>query len=224
MFDEISSTYDLLNNLLSFGLHREWRKRLLEYFPERGNLNLLDLATGTADVLITLCLGNNKITNAYGIDMADKMLEIGRKKVRQYGLHTKIKLQQGDINQTGFKDDSFDITTISFGIRNVTDPTKVLAEMHRVLKKEGRALILEFSLPKNSLLRGVHLFYLRNIVPLFGGLISGHPQAYRYLNQTVESFPYGDEFCRWMFEAGFKNVKAHPLLFGVASIYEGEKP
>jgi len=105
----------------------------------------------------------------------------------------------------------------------MSDPGRVLREMHRVLTKEGRALILEFSLPTNPLIRAVHIFYLRTIVPLIGALFSGHYHAYQYLNQTIESFPYGEHFCQMMDNAGFVNVQAHPLLFGVATIYSGDK-
>ena len=116
-----------------------------------------------------------------------------------------------------------DAATMAFGIRNVEDPAQVLKEMERVLNKKGRAIILEFSLPTNQLLRALHLFYLRNIVPLIGALFSGHYQAYRYLNQTIEAFPYGLAFGQLMTEAGLKNIHVHPLLGGVATIYVGEK-
>ena len=223
MFDEISPKYDFLNQLLSFGLHHHWRRRLIEFLPQKEEITLLDVATGTADVVLTLCQHNSHIISAAGIDLADKMLSIGRKKIMQNGLHTRVKLQHGDANKIPFNGNSFDVTTIAFGIRNVEDPTKALSEMARVLRPTGKALILEFSLPKNPVLRSLHLFYLRNIVPLVGGAISGNVQAYRYLNQTIEFFPYGEKFCQIMRQAGFKNAQAHELLLGVATIYVGEK-
>ena len=103
------------------------------------------------------------------------------------------------------------------------DPKIVMREMHRVLKSNGRALILEFSLPSNNILKLIHLFYLRHVVAFIGAIFSGNGQAYRYLNQTIEKFPYGEEFCKTFSHCGFMNVKAHPLLFGIASIYQGEK-
>ena len=227
MFDAISPRYDLLNRLLSFGLDVSWRRQLSRFLPAKvGNADLrslLDLATGTADVLLTLVRDNENIDQAVGIDLAEKMLSIGREKIARANLARKITLRHADANHIPFEANRFDVVTMAFGIRNVEDPAQVLREMHRVLKREGRALILEFSLPANRILRTAHLFYLRTVVPVLGGLVSGHGQAYRYLNQTIESFPYGTAFCRMMEGAGFRNVAAHPLLGGIASIYKGEK-
>ncbi|MCB0314807.1 MAG: class I SAM-dependent methyltransferase, partial [Calditrichaeota bacterium] len=122
-----------------------------------------------------------------------------------------------------FPADRFDAVTISFGIRNVTDVSRALGEMKRVLKGGGKAIILEFSLPGNALMRSLYLFYFRKVLPRIGGLISGDSFAYRYLNETVESFPYGEAFCDLMRQAGFHQVKMTPLTFGIATIYEGEK-
>ena len=223
MFNDISGRYDFLNKFLSFGLDIGWRNRLSRYLPKNSNLKLLDLATGTGDVILTLMKRCPRITSAVGIDMADQMLEIGRKKVEQAGFAQKIKLQPGNANHTMFDHDIFDAVTIAFGIRNVPEPMRVLAEMQRVLKKGGRALVLEFSIPQNPIIKAVSLFYLRNILPFLGAFISGNPKAYRYLNQTVEIFPHGEEFCAMLEEAGFQNVKAIPLTFGIATIYQGEK-
>lgn len=223
MFNEISPRYDLLNRLLSFGLDSHWRTALVKFLPLRNNLHLLDLATGTADVAITLCQKVPQITRAVGIDLADKMLEIGQTKIHQKGLEQTISLKHADALSIPFDNNSFDIATISFGIRNTPDHFKVLQEMNRILNPKGRALILEFSLPDNPLLRFSHLMYLRNIVPIIGWIVSGHYQAYRYLNKTIEDFPYGEAFCQLMSKAGFANSKAHPLLGGIATIYVGNK-
>ncbi|MCA9407816.1 MAG: bifunctional demethylmenaquinone methyltransferase/2-methoxy-6-polyprenyl-1,4-benzoquinol methylase UbiE [Candidatus Omnitrophica bacterium] len=223
MFNQISPRYDLLNHFLSFGLDIVWRKRLSRYLVKKKKSHLLDLATGTGDVILTLVQLNPEIESALGIDMAEKMLEIGRKKIEKKGLSRKITLKHADANQIPSSDYSADNITMAFGIRNVEDPVCVLKEMHRVLKNNGRSLILEFSLPQNSLVKWGHLFYLRTIVPALGWLLSGHYLAYKYLNQTIENFPYGKDFCDLMQQAGFKNVKANELLFGVATIYQGEK-
>ena len=119
---------------------------------------------------------------------------------------------------------SFDAVTISFGIRNVLDVPKGLREMHRVLRPGGRALILEFSLPANAFIRWGYLLYFRNVLPLVGGLVSGDAKAYRYLNETVETFPYGAAFTALMTDAGFENVQAKPLTFGIATLYRGDRP
>lgn len=225
MFDEISPRYDLLNRLLSFGLDVFWRRQLVRFLPVRTgrDLSLLDLATGTADVPLTLVRRSKNIEYAVGIDLADKMLAIGREKVTRAKLEDKILLSRGDASHIAFNADVFNVVTMAFGIRNVENPLQVLREMHRALKPQGRALILEFSLPENSTLRALHLFYLRTVVPTIGGLISGHGEAYRYLNQTIERFPCGAAFCAIMADAGFHNVTAHPLLGGIATIYRGDK-
>jgi demethylmenaquinone methyltransferase/2-methoxy-6-polyprenyl-1,4-benzoquinol methylase len=121
------------------------------------------------------------------------------------------------------KDNRFDAVTISFGIRNMTDVRKALREMRRVLKPGGRVLILEFSLPVNSFIRKVHLFYLRHVLPRIGRWISGDAYAYRYLNETIETFPHGESFCQLLTDAGFVKTRAYPLSFGIASIYCGDK-
>ncbi len=224
MFNDISPRYDLLNHLLSFGLHIHWRNQLTKFLPNKDNLKVLDLATGTADVLISLFKNNPRMQTGYGLDMAEKMLEIGAAKISRLGLDKQILLQPGDAHQIPFNNQTFDATTISFGIRNMSDPQRVLNEIYRVLNKEGKVIILEFSLPQNPLLRAIHLFYLRFIVPSVGFLFSGHYSAYKYLNQTIEDFPYGKEFCTLLEKAQFKNIKNHPLMGGIASIYVGEKP
>jgi len=223
MFDDISPRYDLLNHLLSFGLDIHWRKQLAKFLAGRDGQKVLDLATGTADVLLSLFARSKNIQSGCGIDLAGKMMAIGRKKISQRGLEPHITLQHGDANHIPFDENTFDAATMAFGIRNMENPTRVLCEMHRVLNTGGRALILEFSLPQNALVRYVHLFYLRYIVPSVGTLFSGHAEAYRYLNKTIETFPYGNDFCALMTQAGFENVAAHPLLFGIATIYAGEK-
>ena len=223
MFDDISPRYDFLNHLLSFGLDIRWRRQLAKYLPQQGEIKVLDLATGTADVLLSLVKNNSAVQSGCGLDLADKMMSIGRRKIAQRGLDSQITLQHGDAHQIPFDEETFDTTTIAFGIRNMDNPKQVLREMHRVLNINGRALILEFSLPQNPVIRGIHIFYLRFIVPLIGTIFSGHYSAYRYLNKTIETFPYGNDFCVLLKKAGFINVEARPLLFGIATIYLGDK-
>ena len=223
MFDEISPRYDLLNRLLSFGLDVSWRRQLAGFLKGQDGQRVLDVATGTADVLLALLKYNPAVRSGFGIDMADKMLDIGRKKISRSGFDSRILLQHGDANHIPFNDHSFDAVTIAFGIRNMEEPGRVLREMGRVLNPGGRALVLEFSMPRNRGLRAAHLLYLRHAVPALGGVISGNSKAYRYLNQTIETFPCGDDFRALMESGGFKNVTAHPLMGGIATIYCGEK-
>ncbi|MFA5060103.1 MAG: bifunctional demethylmenaquinone methyltransferase/2-methoxy-6-polyprenyl-1,4-benzoquinol methylase UbiE [Candidatus Omnitrophota bacterium] len=224
MFDKISGRYDLLNRLLSFGLDIGWRKKIVSFLPPKNDLTILDLATGTGDVLLYLFEQTKSIKIAYGIDLSEKMLLIGQEKIKTRKLEAQIILKNGDINQIPFEENYFDAATIAFGIRNVVNPKQVLSEMLRVLKPGGRAIILEFAIPENALVRPIFTFYLRKILPAVGALISGNLKAYKYLNQTVETFMYGEEFCQAMGACGFLNVRAHPLTFQTAMIYTGEKP
>ena len=223
MFDQISGRYDFLNRVLSLGQDVVWRKKLLQFVPDRRAQKLLDLAAGTGDVLITLLESNPNIQTAVGVDMAEEMLKIGRAKIEKKNLESKVVLQKGDAQHLPFVDGSFDLLTIAFGIRNIPDLRLAMMEMYRVLKPGGRVLILEFSRPPNVFLRLGHIFYLRFIVPSVGFIFSGHYRAYKYLNQTVEQFPYGDRFCKIIKQMGFKNVQAYPLMGGVATIYAGDK-
>lgn len=223
MFNRISGTYDSINHVLSLGQDILWRHKLSSCLPEGKDKVVLDLATGTADVLLDLFKSNAGISKAYGIDRSDNMLDIGREKVKKRGLSDRIVLENADAGQLPYEDDKFDAVTIAFGIRNMEDPGGVLEEMFRVIRTGGRVLILEFSLPENFLVRKANLFYLRNIVPFAGGLLSGDMSAYRYLNRTIENFPYGKDFCRMMEEAGFSDIRTVRLAFGSATIYLGDK-
>ncbi|MDE0837933.1 MAG: bifunctional demethylmenaquinone methyltransferase/2-methoxy-6-polyprenyl-1,4-benzoquinol methylase UbiE [Kiritimatiellae bacterium] len=224
MFDKIAPRYDMLNRLLSLRRDVAWRKRMATFLQNRSAVRLLDLATGTGDQILHFMDGGADIASAVGMDMSEQMLAVGRKKMTKRGLQDKVELSCGDAVEVPVDSDAFDATSISFGIRNVVDVSRALGEMRRALKPGGCALILEFSMPENSTLRSVYTFYLRHILPIVGGLISGDMYAYRYLNKTIETFPYGDAFCELMRDAGFENTSATPLTFGVASIYYGEKP
>jgi demethylmenaquinone methyltransferase / 2-methoxy-6-polyprenyl-1,4-benzoquinol methylase len=222
MFNAISPTYDKVNRVLSFGIDRLWRKKLKEHLPPGHHLNLLDLATGTCDQILAL-MKTGKFDEAMGIDLAEEMLREGRRKIAATPYAECIDLKVASALEIPVEKGVFDCVTISFGIRNVADTLGCLNEMGRVLKKGGKALILEFSLPKNMLVRSLHLFYLRRLLPLVGGLISGEKSAYAYLNRTIEAYPHGAAFLKLMEQAGFTNPKAYPLTFGVATLYVGTK-
>lgn len=221
MFNAISKGYDRVNRCLSLGIDQRWRKTLARHLPEKKNLKLLDLATGTCDQLILL-MQTGKIASGMGIDLADEMLAIGKKKISKLSFAKKIELMHASASKLPFPDQSFDCASITFGIRNVQG--NCLKEMYRVLAPEGRALILEFSLPKNRLVRFFHLLYLRNVLPIIGGIMTKEKGAYRYLNQTIEAYPYGERFLSMMKREGFSNCRAIPLTFGVATLYVGERP
>lgn len=223
MFDEISSTYDFLNHFLSFGIDIYWRKKVVNFLPKTPDIRLLDLATGTADQLITILKKAKHVKNALGIDLSKEMIRIGQKKIIDKPYSHQVTLMEGDATSISLNDESVDCVTMSFGIRNVTNIAQCLNECFRVLAPNGRAIILEFSIPKNPIIKFFHLLYLRSILPLIGGLISRKADAYKYLNKTVETFIYGKQFCNQMKKSGFYRVKAYPLTFGVVTLYVGEK-
>lgn len=217
MFDQISPTYDKTNRIVSFGMDQRWRKKVAEFLPPHKNLKILDLATGTGDQALALIKSQASIQSITGIDLSFEMLEIAKRKIP-----SKMEFIRADAEKLPFKPMSFDAATFSFGIRNVTDPTRSLKEIHRVLKTKGRCLILEFSLPPKPI-RGFFLFYLRHILPRIAGLISKNYSAYKYLNQTIEHFPSGKDFCILMKEAGFTRIREIPMNLGSVTLYVGEK-
>ncbi|MFP4502591.1 MAG: bifunctional demethylmenaquinone methyltransferase/2-methoxy-6-polyprenyl-1,4-benzoquinol methylase UbiE [Candidatus Hydrogenedentota bacterium] len=223
MFDRIAWRYDLLNRLLSLGRDVAWRKRLANHLPPGEQLHVLDVGTGTADVLLFLHAACSRIGLGVGVDMSFGMLGYGMRKVRECGEQGRFRLVRGDAVDLPVRANAFDAATIAFGIRNVADAAAGLREMYRALKPGGRVLILEFSLPRNRLVRWGYLVYFRHVLPRIGGLVSGDAPAYRYLNETVETFPYGEAFCTLLRGAGFREVKALPYTFGIATLYIGEK-
>ncbi len=223
MFDQIAKRYDLVNRLLSLGQDVAWRQEIRKNLPPKANFELLDIATGTGDVVLSLVKDNPDIRMAYGVDLSEGMLEIAKIKVKAEGLHSKIMIQKADAQALPFVEETFDAVTIAFGIRNIPDLRLALLEMYRVLKKDGRVLILEFSLPKNPLIRVGHWIYLNILVPFVGYIFSGHTSAYRYLAQTIETFPYGERFCKILRQMGFVNIQSKTFMGGTATLYWAKK-
>lgn len=226
MFDRIAKSYDFLNRILSLGIDVRWRKKVASFISKKQlPLDLLDLGTGTGDFIFTLIqeLKMTSFTSVKGIDLSKNMLSIAQKKADTLGLASSVSFDLGDATKVDVKSGSFDVITMAFAIRNVTDPSLTLSEMVRILRPNGHAYILEFSLPKNSLIKGVYLGYFRFVLPFLGGIISGDKQAYSYLNKSVEEFPYGQDFLDLMTESGFDQVTAIPLTFGIATLYIGHK-
>ena len=221
MFDRIARRYDLLNRLLSARRDVAWRSLAAHLIRARGAREVLDVATGTADLLMEIC--REPSLRGVGVDIAERMLEVGRDKVAAAGMASRLTLQSGDAMALPFEAAQFDAVTIAFGIRNVSDVSQALGEMYRVLRPGGSLAVLEFSIPSGALFRRLYLWYFRRILPLIGSVISGDRHAYLYLNRTVESFPYGAAFEALMRGAGFGRVVALPLTFGIASLYLGTK-
>jgi demethylmenaquinone methyltransferase/2-methoxy-6-polyprenyl-1,4-benzoquinol methylase len=222
IFNKIAGTYDFLNHLLSFGIDIYWRNKVIANLPKRKNLQCLDLACGTGDLTITLAKAKN-VESVTGLDMSKGMIEIGKQKINNKHLSNVAKMHIGDGVKIPAADETFDVTTVSFGIRNFPDPQESLKNMYRVIRPGGRSMVLEFSIPKNFIFRNIYFFYFRYLLPFVGNLISKHKDAYSYLNETVEDFPYGDNFAQMMSNAGFKNVHYKELTFGIATLYIGDK-
>ncbi|MFC2114049.1 bifunctional demethylmenaquinone methyltransferase/2-methoxy-6-polyprenyl-1,4-benzoquinol methylase UbiE [Bacteroidota bacterium] len=222
MFNSISRRYDLMDRILSLGIDISWRKKAIVILNQDKPKRILDVATGTADLAIQEAK-SIKPDKIIGVDISDNMLEVGRIKVFRQGLQDIIDLQSGDSENLNFEDNFFDAVSVSFGVRNFENLEKGLGEMLRVLRKGGRLMILEFSLPRNKFVKWIYLFYFSRIVPFLGKLIAGNSRAYQYLPDSVNQFPYGDEFIGILKNTGFRETKAVELSFGICTIYTGIK-
>jgi demethylmenaquinone methyltransferase/2-methoxy-6-polyprenyl-1,4-benzoquinol methylase len=222
IFDEIAGTYDFLNHFLSCGIDIYWRQKFLKNLPNKSEIIALDLATGTGDVPIVL-VKDKRVKKVTGIDLSKGMINVGKKKIEKAGLTNQITLQLGDGVNIPAADESVDLVTISFGIRNFENPQKSIHEIYRVLKPGGKLKIMELSVPSNALVRMLYLFFFRKVLPIIGNLFSKHKDAYSYLNQSVEDFPCGNEFKILVDNAGFKNTSYEELTFGIATLYCGDK-
>ena len=221
MFDSIASRYDLLNRVLSGGIDKRWRKKVIDLLIDVHPKQLLDIATGTGDLALeAVRLNPDKII---GLDISEGMLAIGRQKIKEKHLDTLIRLEKGDSTNLPYSDGSFDAVTVAFGVRNFDDLEKGLREMLRVTRPGGKVVILEFSMPEKFPIKQLYSFYSRKIMPFIGQLLSRQRAAYEYLPDSVQQFPYGTAFIKIMDECGYKDTKAITLTFGIASIYSGIK-
>lgn len=222
MFDRIAPYYDFLNRLLSLGIDTIWRKKAINLLKADQPQKILDVATGTADVAIEAAnsLSPEKIV---GVDISVEMLEVGRKKIQRKGLQEIIRLEEGDSENLPFPDNTFDALTVAFGVRNFENLEQGLREMQRVLKPGGKVVILEFSKPTVFPFRQLYHFYFKNILPFIGKFTSKDPKAYRYLYESVQAFPDGDQFLNILSQTGYKSNRCIPLTLGICSIYLGEK-
>ena len=221
MFNNIAPKYDFLNELLSLGIHKGWRKKAIGLLKSKQPKEILDIATGTGDFAMeALKLKPQRIK---GIDISQGMLAIGREKIKKSNVDDIIELQLGDSENLPFETNSFDAITVGFGVRNFEHLEIGLVEMHRVLKEGGIACILEFSKPTVFPIKQFYNFYFRVITPLIGKVFSKDNSAYTYLPESVKAFPDGNDFLDVLNKAGFKNSRTILLTFGIASIYIAEK-
>lgn len=222
MFDKIAPKYDLLNRVLSLGIDVSWRKRALGYLKASQPREILDVATGTADVAI-MAAKILKPSRIIGIDIANQMLDFGRKKIEKEGLGGIISLQTGDSENLQFPDASFDAVTVAFGVRNFENLEKGLTEMHRVLRPGGRIVILEFSQPQLFPFKQLYNTYFKYVLPLIGRLTSRDVRAYTYLFESVQAFPEGKQFLHILSQTGYQNPLCERLTLGICTIYAATK-
>lgn len=222
MFDRIAPRYDLLNRLLSAGTDVRWRRRAVDFLELAPPLRVLDLCTGTADLLIE-AVSRHPRSSGLGVDLAQGMLSRGAAKLVRRGLASRARLTGGDGERLPVRDAAFDAAVVGFGIRNVADPARALAEVRRALRPGGRFVVLEFGVPE-GLLGRLYRAYFAGVLPRVGGLVSGDRSAYAYLPASVASFPKPGAFAQLMEAAGFGAVRYERLSLGIAYLHRGEKP
>lgn len=223
MFTRIAGKYDLLNHLLSLNVDRLWRRELVRTTGVSSGAHVLDACTGTADVAIKIASTHDDV-RVVGVDLSAGMLEIGRHKVRRAGaVNGRVELLEGDVLALPFRDESFDAVTIAFGLRNLPDYQAGIQEMTRVLRAGGRLVVLEFSPPTNAVYLRAYRFYLKSVLPIVGGLVSGSHSAYRYLADSVDEFLTSVEISSLMLAAGLRDIGVRRLTGGVTYLHSGRK-
>ena len=220
MFDDISSHYDFLNHLLSFQIDKIWRRKTSRVVASHQPTAILDVATGTADLAIRMAK-DIPMASIVGVDLSEKMLEIGRQKLKQEHLEQRIKLMTADAKALPFEDNHFDAVTVAFGVRNFEHLEAGIQEMLRVLKNNGLIAILEFSHPKNGIVKGPYRCYSKHILPKVGRAFSKHPEAYSYLPSSIEAFPESDDFIQLLNRLGVDEVIEERFCGGIATLYHG---
>jgi len=223
MFDHIAPRYDFMNRFLSVGIDVSWRRKAIKRFQKDNPRILLDVATGTADMSIMAAriLQPEKII---GIDISEKMLEIGRKKIDKEGLGTKIELFSGDGETINFPKDSFDGVMVAFGVRNFENLEKGMAEILRVMRPGAQLIVLEFSKPKLPGVKNLYNFYMGVIAPQMAKWFNQNKKAYQYLNESAKAFPDRQLFIDVLNKTGYSDTSFKPLSLGICCIYSGRKP
>lgn len=222
LFDNIAPNYDKLNHILSLNIDKRWRQTAISYIADIPYpLRVLDVACGTGDFTIDIARSMVKESKVIGIDISEKMMEIGRKKIIQSKLNAAMIY--GDCEDLPFETSSFERISVGFGVRNFENIDLALNEMFRVLTPKGKIVILELSMPSNAIIRQIYKFYFLKILPFVGGLISKNRGAYEYLPASVLQFPSPEEFVRKMEDAGFSKIQHKSLTFGICRMYIGSK-
>ena len=222
VFTSVASKYDIMNDMMSGGVHRIWKDAMMDWLAPRPGQRLLDVAGGTGDIAFRF-LKRAGVGSAVVLDLTENMLTEGRKRAEAEHLTTSLDWVVGDAMALPFADNSFDVYTISFGIRNVTRPQQALNEAFRVLKPGGRLMVLEFSQLPNPLLQKAYDLYSFNLIPRMGQMIAGDRDSYQYLVESIRKFPDQETFLGMVRTAGFGNAKYRNLTLGVAALHSGWK-
>ena len=218
MFASISTRSDRANTVLSGGVHHLWRRKAVRRANVKSGDRVLDCATGTGDLAIAFRKAVGANGQVIGTDFVPEMLEIAKQKAND------ITFEVADVTRLPFDSNAFDVASISFGIRNVNEPRKGIAEMARVVRSGGRVIVLEFGQPRSRIFGALYDFYRKNVLPRVGGMVTGEQDAYEYLERSAGRFPSGDDFVALMREsADFASIECTPLTFGIAYLYKGIK-
>ncbi len=222
VFSRVASKYDIMNDLMSLGIHRVWKDAMMDWLAPRPGQNLLDVAGGTGDVAFRF-LKRAPGARATVCDMTESMLVEGQKRAEAEDMAERLSWVVGDAMALPFEDSSFDVYTISFGIRNVTRIADALAEAFRVLRPGGRLMVLEFSQIPNDLMQAVYDAYSFNVIPVMGKIVANDRDSYQYLVESIRKFPSQEIFASMIREAGFDQVKYRNLSMGIAALHSGWK-
>lgn len=221
MFDNIANRYDLLNSLLSLGIHKGWRKKCVRLLEANSPKHILDVATGTGDFAIACARLNPE--SIVGIDISEGMMHFGREKLKNLKLDHLITLESGNAETVTYSNESFDAIVVGFGVRNFQNLEKGLSNLYRMLKPGGQLIVLEFSYPTNFLVKSVYNFYFSFVTPLIGKLFSKDKRAYSYLTESVKAFPTNEKFTEILDTIGYRETSYKSLSMGIAAIYLGKK-
>ena len=223
MFSAIAPRYDILNRVLSLRRDVQWRRTAVASLQCKPGDRLLDVATGTADMLLEAAAQYGPEVRLAGVDLSAGMLRLGLGKLRRTTGNRSARLLAGSGLALPYRNGAFDAACISFGIRNVRARDQALGEMARVLRPGGRLAVLEFASETEPVLAGLYSLYLRHVLPRVGGLLSGNSEAYRYLHESVVAFPASPAFCQLIAAAGFAEIQVKRLTFGIANLFTARK-